>query len=395
MRIETKLPFITLLLMISFASVNAVLFTPALPAIATYFGISESSAQLTITWFLIGYAVGQLIYGPLANRFGRKPALYIGIILQIISSILCVLAGWLHLYSVLVIGRLFLALGSGVGLKMTFTLVNETYEPMIASQKLAYLMIAFAITPGLGVMIGGFLSLHFGWESTFYASAVYGVILLLLAIRLPETKNVLELDALKFDHLVSGYLAQFKNGQLIAGGLLMGGATCFVYVFAALAPFIAINMMHMDVSAYGTANLLPPIGLVLGSLISAQLSKKLKPELIIKLGIIIALIGSVVMLSLMLINTSPLLALFVPMMFCYFGLALVFANASSIAMSNTVDKAHGSAVMNFINMGLVTIIVLCIGEISINSFLLPALFITICIFMTILNKFIFKIANAM
>lgn len=395
MRIQTKLPFITLLLMISFASVNAVLFTPALPAIATYFGISEGSAQLTITWFLIGYALGQLIYGPLANRFGRKPALYVGIILQIISSILCVLAGRLHLYSVLVIGRLFLALGSGVGLKMTFTLMNETYEPIVASQKLAYLMIAFAITPGLAVMIGGYLSTHFDWTSTFYASAVYGVILLLLATRLPETKKDLDLDALKFDHLVSGYFAQFKNIQLIAGGLLMGGATCFVYIFAALAPFLAINMMHMDVATYGTANLLPPIGLVLGSLVSAQLSKKLKTRLIIKLGIIIALIGSVVMLMLMLIEASPIFALFLPMMFCYIGLALVFANASSIAMSNTTDKAHASAVMNFINMGMVTIIVLCIGEISINLFLLPALFIAICIFMAILNKFIFKIANAM
>src|SRR5262249_1457636 len=160
---------------------------------------------------------------------------------------------------------------------MTFTLVNETYEPLIASQKLSYLMIAFAITPGLGVMIGGYLSSHFDWTSTFYASAIYGVILLQLVTRLPETKRDLDFDALKIDRLVGGYLVQFKNLQLIAGGLLMGGATCFVYVFAALAPFIAINMMHMDVSNYGTANLLPPIGLVLGSLVSAQLSKISNP----------------------------------------------------------------------------------------------------------------------
>lgn len=389
MHIQPKLPFMTLLLMISFASVNAVLFTPALPVIARFFGISDSTAQLTITWFLIGYAAGQLIYGPIANRFGRKAALYTGIILQIISSLFCVFAGWIHIYALLVIGRLFLALGSGVGLKMTFTLVNETLEPMIASQKLSYLMIAFAITPGLAVMVGGYVSSQFGWESTFYVSALYGVILLLLAIRLPETKMVLDLDALKIDHLVGGYVAQFKNMRLIAGGFLMGGATCFVYVFAALAPFIAMNIMHMDVADYGTANLLPPIGLVLGSLISAQLSKKLKADLIIKLGIAIALIGSVLMLILMLINSSPILAVFVPMVFCYFGLALVFANASTIAMSNTVDKAHGSAVMNFINMGLVTVIVLSMGEMTISPILLPMMYITICFFMGILNKFIF------
>src|SRR5690349_18525902 len=112
MNIKSSPSFLTLLLMISFASVNAVLFTPALPAIADFYAISDSEAQLTITLFLIGYAVGQLIYGPIANRFGRKPALYAGIILQIISSLLCVFAGIIHVYSILVLGRLFLALGS-------------------------------------------------------------------------------------------------------------------------------------------------------------------------------------------------------------------------------------------------------------------------------------------
>lgn len=108
-----KLPFITLLLLISFASVNAVLFTPALPGIAYFFGISADTAQQTITWFLIGYALGQLLYGPIANRFGRKPALYAGIGLQIVSSLLCVLAGVLHQYWLLVVARFLLALDQG------------------------------------------------------------------------------------------------------------------------------------------------------------------------------------------------------------------------------------------------------------------------------------------
>ena len=91
---------------------------------------------------------------------------------------------------------------------------------------------------------------------------------------LPETKKILELDALKINHLIAAYAAQFKNLSLISGGLLMGGATCFVYVFAALAPFITIDMLHMSSKNYGIANLLGPIGLVLGSLLSAQLAKQ-------------------------------------------------------------------------------------------------------------------------
>jgi MFS family permease len=384
MQSKTQLSFLTLLLMISFASVNAVLFTPALPAIADFFAISDSTAQLTITWFLVGYAIGQLVYGPIANRFGRKPALYIGISLQIFSSLLCVLAGTLHIYSLLVVGRFLLALGSGVGLKMTFTLINETYEPAIAGQKLSYLMIAFAIAPGLGVMLGGILNTYFGWTSTFYAGAVYGVILLLLTMRLPETKKTLELDALQFKHLIEAYVSQFKNLQLISGGLLMGGATCFVYIFAALAPFIAIDMLHMSSTSYGTANLLPPIGLVLGSLFSAQLAKSYQAKSIIRLGIVIAILGSIAMLLFTLLSLPALMMIFIPMMLCYFGLALVFANTSTIAMSNVSDKAHGSAVMNFTNMGLVTIVVLSLGLLPTGILLIPIAYILICATMFIL-----------
>lgn len=375
---QAKLPFFTLLLLISFASVNAVLFTPALPAIAAFFAITDSAAQQTITWFLVGYTLGQLVYGPIANRYGRKPALYTGISLQIVSSLICVLAGFFHLFSLLMIGRFLLALGSGVGLKMTFTLINETHEPAAAGKKLSYLMLAFAIAPGLGVMIGGLLTAQWGWTGPFYASAIYGIILLFLTSKLPETKKVLELNALKLNHLIHAYTSQFKNFQLIRGGLLMGGATCFVYIFAVLAPFIAMNILHMTSTNYGTANLLPSIGLVLGSLLSAQLAEKYSALTIIRTGLMITILGCVGMLAASLFELSAILILFIPMMICYFGLAFVFANTSSIAMENVQDKAHGSAVMNFFNMGSPTLAVLALSEFQTTLLLLPMALLFIC-----------------
>ena len=384
---QTRLPFFTLLLLISFASVNAVLFTPALPNIAHFFGIGEDTAQQTITWFLVGYALGQLVYGPIANRFGRKPALYAGISLQIVSSLLCVLAGVIHEYWLLVIARFMLALGSGVGLKMTFTLVNECYEPKIASQKISYLMLAFAITPGLGVALGGILNSYYGWTSCFYAGAIYGLALLFLVTRLPETQKILNLNALKMKHLLHGYSSQFKNAQLISGGLLMGNSTSFVYVFAAVAPFIAINIFGLTSSEYGLANILPPIGLILGSIVGAKLAKKYSLEAIIHAGILIASLGAILMCAAMFIQLPILFSLFLPMILIYFGLCFILANASTIAMSHVSDKAHGSAVMNFINMGLATLVVLSIGLFPMKILLLPAIYIILCIAMMGIFKF--------
>ena len=378
---ETKhtLPFFTMLLMISFASVNALLFTPALPDIAAYFAITHDTAQLTISWYLIGYAVGQLLYGPLANRFGRKPAIYGGIILQIISSLICVSAGTFHNFSILVIGRLLLAFGSGVGLKMTFTLVNECYPPKIAGQKISYLILAFAITPGLGAALGGVLNQNFGWTSCFYAGAVYGLILLALTTRLPETVSQLDYNALKLQHVLQSYTVQFKNYRLVAAAMMMGVSTCFVYTFAAIAPFVAITILGMNSAEYGLANILPALGLGAGSLISAQLAESFDQSIMIKGGISIAMIGASWMLVAAFLHADAIQSIFVPMMIIYFGLSAVLANASTIAMSDVEDKSHGAAVMSFINMGLATVVVLLLGFLPMSAYLMPGLFLIYCI----------------
>lgn len=386
--LNVRLSFTTLLLLISFASVNAVLFTPALPDIAHYFSVSEGTAQKMITWFLIGYALGQLVYGPLANRFGRKPALYIGITLQIISSLVCVLAGVIKQFPLLVFGRLMLALGAGVGLKMTFTLVNECYGTKEASQKISYLMLAFAITPALAVALGGLLNSYFGWLSCFYAGALYGLLLLMLVTRFPETQKTLDYKALYLSHLVPAYIDQFKNLQLIAGGLLMGICTTFVYVFAAIAPFIAINIFGMQSSDYGVANLLPPIGLIVGSLVAAKLAMKFSLGSIIKLGIWIAIFGTLFMFSALILHLPVIFSMFTTVIVIYFGLCFILANASSLAMRNAEDKAHGSAVMNFINMSTATVITLSVGFFKIESILLPICYFMLCALMLVVRRWL-------
>ncbi len=385
-----KLPFITLLLLISFATVNAVLFTPALPNIANFFEISETTAQLTITWFLVGYAIGQLLYGPIANRLGRKPALYLGISLQILSSLLCVLAAITHTYELLVLGRFLLALGSGVGRKMTFTLVNECYEPKKASEIISYLMLAFAITPALGVLLSGLLNTYYGWTSCFYAGAIYGIFLLFLVTRLPETHKVVNYEALKIKTLLQGYASQFTNFQLTIGGLLMGSTTCFIYVFAAMAPFIAMNIFGMNSAEYGLANMLPPIGIIFGSIVGARLSKIYPLKSIIQTGICITILAVIAMYILIVMHVSALISLFLPMIIINFGLCFIFANASTIAMTHTNDKANGSAVMNFLCLGLVTLVVLSLSLFSLKSLLLPVIYFILCIVIIGMFKLISK-----
>ena len=93
-----------------FASISAVLFTPALPEIAKVLGVSDGQVQATMTLFLLGYAFGNLPYGPIAKRFGRKPAIYLGVLIAILGSLLTVWAGRNHFFSLFLLGRVILKL---------------------------------------------------------------------------------------------------------------------------------------------------------------------------------------------------------------------------------------------------------------------------------------------
>lgn len=386
---QNNLNLITLIMMISFASVNAVLFTPALPQITKYFGISDSSAQFTITIFLIGYSLGQLLYGPIANRFGRKNALFVGISIQIVAAILCGLSSSMHSFTLLVVSRLFLALGSCVGMKMTFTMVSETYTQVKGAEILSYAMLAFAISPSIGTTIGGFLAERYGYESCFYFLAFYGVIVALLVMQLPETLVTKDKDALKFATIFTKYKKELRL-ELFGYAIIMGFATSLVYLWAALSPYLAINVLHASEKQYGLWNLIPSVGMLLGFILSAQLVKVFSPFKNIFLGIAISSVGVLVMLGLFIFNFFNLPSLFLPMVIIYLGEALILNNSSSSATYSAEDKSNASALLNFINMGVATIsVILATLCTTTNNLLTPIVFFAVLGIIFIANTLLY------
>jgi len=376
--------FFTLLLLLSFPQTNGVLFTPALPGISIFFNVLPHIAQITVSLFLLGYTVGQLFYGPLSERFGRKKTLYGGITLQILSSALCALSGRLHYYPLLVIGRCLVGLGAGVGLKMTFTLVHEYYTPTIASKKLAQLLAIFALMPGISIAIGGMLTAHYGWISCFYAGVIHGVILLALVTQLRETQAHRDFDALKPKKLAHDYTLAFKNKRLVIGGLLSGASGALVYIFSSLGPFIAISLLGMTTQQYGFANILPSIALAIGPALSSM--QKYSPDTFIKIGIAATCLGAALfaVTTLALPHISVFAAIFIPSCFVYFGMGAIYPSATSIAMFSSHNKAHGSAVMNFVNMASITLCVFGMGYITPNTWSLPKIYTLMCIALILL-----------
>ena len=111
-----------LTLLISFGSIGAVFFTPGLPEIVQHFHITSGKAELTITWYLIGYSVGQLLYGPMAHTLGGCRTILVGALLALLGSVICIISGIENSFIGLLMGRTIMGAGAGSGLKMTFTI---------------------------------------------------------------------------------------------------------------------------------------------------------------------------------------------------------------------------------------------------------------------------------
>ena len=353
-----KPQFFILVLLVSFASVGAVLFTPALPSIATFFQVSVGKAQLAMTLYLVGYALGQLPYGPLANYYGRKKTLYIGICISVIGSLLCALSPHLMSFNLLLLGRFIQAIGACVGLKVSFTMIADSFEQVAATQMISKIIIVFAIMPGIAVAIGGWITHYLSWESCFYFLVLFSFLVLWLVTRLPETAKKLDRKALNFSSIIHGYGVKFKNPRIVLSGIMMGCGSTVVYIFASKAPFIGINLMGMTPETYGNYNFIPIIGMLLGAMLSAKLAGRFSVMGIVLYGSIASLVAAMTMFVPFLWGMLNPVTLFFPMFLIYLAEAMVYANVTSLGLAHSVNKSNGSAVLNFINLSMTVIAVL-------------------------------------
>ena len=341
-----------LLLLISFPSISALLFTPALPEIAQYFQILDRQAQTTMTLFLIGYTFGMLPYGPLANRFGRKKALLGGLGLALMGTLFCFFAPSFQIFC---LGRFLQALGAAAGLKVTFTMIGDRYQGSAATKSLATLTLAFGIMPGIGVAAGGFLTILWGWKGCFAFLSLYSLFLIAMSFFLPETTKNIDLEALRFKKIVLGYWNQLKNPYILLTATMMGLASAIIYIFGTVAPIVSMRLIGISPDAFGLWNIVPSAGLVAGTLLARWLSGKQKTSLVLLYGIALMMFGSAAMGFCFKQNWIHQIPFFLTMFFIQAGDNLFWINASSTGLSQATDKSNASAVMQFINIGFAAI----------------------------------------
>jgi MFS family permease len=196
-------------------SIFAVLFTPSLPILAEHFQVTFGETQQTMVFYLAGYALGQLPYGPLSNKFGRKPVFYLGMLLAILSSIGVIISGMVHSFPLFIISRFCMACGACVGLNVAYTIVGDLYDENKALKVLSFIMLLSAIIPGLATFTGGFLTQNFGWQGCFVFLGIFGLLMIALVYKfLPETTRQKDPNAIQIHQIFKAYWSEIHNKKL-------------------------------------------------------------------------------------------------------------------------------------------------------------------------------------
>ncbi|HET7884013.1 MAG TPA: multidrug effflux MFS transporter [Acetobacteraceae bacterium] len=280
-------PFALIVAITACGTLGMHLIIPALPDTARTLGVSAGTIQLTITLYLIGLAIGQLLYGPISDRFGRRPVLIAGLSLFTLAGIATTAApnAW-----TLVIARVLQSFGACAGLVLGRAIVRDSATADRAAAQLAMLTLVMSAAPAIAPVLGGYATAWWGWRAAFALLAIVGgVTLALTALLLPET-NALQASARA--SMLLGSLRLFRSRAFC--GFVLGGActTTSFYAFMAASPFILVNLLHQPAERVGLYYLLLMAGVAAGSLSANRLAGRIRTPTALRLANGLAIAGA-------------------------------------------------------------------------------------------------------
>jgi DHA1 family bicyclomycin/chloramphenicol resistance-like MFS transporter len=282
-------PPLWLLVIITISGTMAMhMFVPALPDASKDLGAMVTQAQMTISFYIVGLAVGQLFYGPLSDSFGRRPLLIVGLSLYAAGGLAAALAPGIH---ALIGARLLQALGGCAGLALGRAIVRDSTVSEDTVRQLALMNLVTMISPGLSPVLGGAISSAFGWRAIFWLLAIAGIVTLVLAWRLlPETAPTGR--AWSTRTLVRDYRALLRSRQFVGFALGGGCATTSVYAFIATAPFIFAVELHRPLHEVGIYLGILVFGMTVGNALTGRLIGRVSIERLMLGGNALSIVGA-------------------------------------------------------------------------------------------------------
>ncbi len=352
--------------LVAFGAISTDLYLPSLPAIAAAFETDAAQVQLTLSLFLAAFAVGQLVYGPLSDRFGRRPVLLVGLTIYLGATLACLYAPGIE---VLVAARFAQAIGACSGVVLGRAVVRDVHGRERAARVLSYIAMAMALAPALGPILGGFLQSWFGWRANFIALALFGgTTLIAVAALLPETNSKRDPRATEPWRLLGNYRTLARHPDYRAFVTIAACAYSGIFAFISGSSFLIIEVMGLSPELYGLCFAGMVAGYMLGTFASGRLTMRLGLERMIAAGAAIGLLGGAVMALLSAVGVLNLPALLIPVFVFSVGAGLMLPNSMAGALGPFPEMAGAaSALLGFVQMALAAAIGVAVGHLHDGS----------------------------
>ena len=324
------------------------IFIPALPAIATAFKTSQHTAQLTITLYLVGMALGQLVYGPLSDRFGRRPILIWSQAIYLSGLLLALVAPSI---GILLAARILQSVGSCGALVLGRAMVRDVAGSQNAARQLATLGLIMAITPAVSPAVGGLVSVWLGWRAIFALLALIVSMLLIIVLkRLPET-NVAKISLPGPLALLMGYVTLWRTPSFRRFTIAGACSATSLYGFFAAAPFLLTRTMHQPPESVGFYCLLTVIGMMTGSFAARQMARRVSIIRAARLGNTLCVSSAVALSLISLTNQLNIFSLMAPLVTYAVGVGIVSPNTLAGLMNTHPERAGAaSSLYGFLQM---------------------------------------------
>ncbi len=333
--------FIALLIAVSAVSPLGInMYLPSMPAMARALGVDFTTIQLTLSLYLGAMAVGQLIIGPLSDKFGRRPVLLIGLLTFVVGSAICLLAQSIN---VLIFGRIVQAIGGCAGITLSRAIVRDLYGRNQVASMIAYVTMGMAVAPMIAPTIGGLLETFFGWRASFAFLIGFGGLALVFAYwRLSETNHG-RASGESARELLQGYGSLFRSRQFWGYTLVTSFVSAMFFAFLAGAPYVMIELLGRSPAEYGFYFAMVPCGYMLGNFVTGRIAGTMGANRMILAGTLLSLASIAAMAALIASGLLAPVALFGPMLFIGVANGLVLPSGIAGAVSVKPDLAGAAS----------------------------------------------------
>lgn len=355
-------PIALLVVMTMLSPIGITILTPSLPALVRAFDTDVARAQLTLTVYMVGIAVGQLIVGALSDRFGRRPVMLAGLSILTLGGVIAAFAPTIE---ALVAARLLQALGGCAGMALTRAMVRDVHAPDRAASVLGYVGMAMVIGPMFSPLIGGLLERNFGWwASMLFLALVAGSVLVAAYAVLPET-NRAPSERLDLASLFANFAMIARSRDFLGFALSSALMSACYFCFVGAAPYLVIEQMGLSPDLFGIWFLVVASGYSLGGFTAGRLSVRVGGRRMNQIGLSVGCVGAVIFALVNLLTPLSLPGLYLPVWIMGIGQGINMPNAASGAVSAFPRMAGAaSGLMGCIHMTLGGLTILVIGIVA-------------------------------